>query len=75
MISLKNCICIWIKKTKNTNRSIKKFYVQCIRAKCTNAKDNLHQPLPENTTNNTKNNSADISILPSKKRIIYFQKI
>ena len=23
-------------KTKNTNRSIKKFYAQCIRAKCTN---------------------------------------
>ena len=48
---------------------------QCNNADCTNAqvqnalmqKDNLHQPLPENTTNNTTNNSAYISIHPSIK--------
>ncbi|AJP11570.1 TPA: conjugal transfer protein [Clostridioides difficile] len=48
---------------------------QCNNADCTNAqvqnalmqKDNLHQPLPENTTNNTTSNSAYISIHPSIK--------
>lgn len=56
-----------LKKQKIQTEALKKSMPNTLGQNALMQRDNLHQPLPENTTNNTTNNSADISIHPSIK--------